>query len=111
MRVISQDGTIDVPYENVMITLGCNGNKTKYHINGYVIYQEDGSYVEMASYSTEEKAKRAMEMLLVHHEKINFLKTIINTERGQAFVDRLSEDDLDELTQNYFLFPKDDEVE
>ena len=63
MRVISQDGTIDMPYEEVLITLGCSGDKREYHINGHLIYPEGSSSVKIATYSTEEKAKKAMEML------------------------------------------------
>ena len=63
MRIISQDGTIDMPYEEVLITLGCSGDKREYHINGHLIYQGGSSSVKIATYSTEEKAKKAMEML------------------------------------------------
>ena len=63
MRVISQDGTINIPYEEVLITLGCSGDKREYHINGHLIYQEGSLSVKIATYSTEEKAKKAMEML------------------------------------------------
>ena len=63
MRVISQDGTIDMQYEEVLITLGCSGDKREYHINGHFIYQGGSSSVKIATYSTEEKAKKAMEML------------------------------------------------
>lgn len=63
MRVISQDGTIDTPYEGVLITLGCSVDKREYHINGHLIHQEGSSSVKIATYSTEEKAKKAMEML------------------------------------------------
>ena len=63
MRVISQDGTIDIPYEEVLITLGCSRDKREYHINGHLIYKEGSSSVKIATYSTEEKAKKAMEML------------------------------------------------
>ena len=63
MRVISQDGTIDMPYEEVLITIGCSGDKREYRINGHLIYQEGSSSVKIATYSTEEKAKKAMEML------------------------------------------------
>lgn len=63
MRVISQDGTIDMQYEEVLITLGCSGDKREYHINGHLIYQEGSLSVKIAAYSTEEKAKKAMEML------------------------------------------------
>ena len=57
MRVISQDGTIDMPYE--MSIVWCEDS-------GAVILQpigETGEYQTFAKYSTEEKAKKAMEML------------------------------------------------
>ena len=54
---------------------------------------------------------KAMEMLRDHHEKVAFLKTVINTEKGTQFVRSLSETNFDKMTQNYFQFPKDDEVQ
>lgn len=60
MRVVSQDGTVDAPYERVLITFGFNGNKTEYHVNGHLLMEEKSSFVKLAAYSTEEKAKRAM---------------------------------------------------
>lgn len=63
MRIVSQDGTIDVPYGESIITLGCSGDKREYRINGLLIRQEGSSSVKLATYSTEEKAKKAMKML------------------------------------------------
>lgn len=110
MRVISQDGTMDFPYDSSLVSVyeGC--------INGriYVMMQLCGGYddsVDVADYSTKEKAVKAMEMLREQHEKVNFLKTIINTEKGTSFVRCLSETDFDKMTQNYFQFPEDNEVE
>ena len=110
MRVISQDGAKDFPYDNAWVSVyeGC--------INGriYVRMQLCGGYddsVDVADYSTKEKAIKAMEMLREQHEKVAFLKTIINTEKGTSFVSCLSETVFDKMTQNYFQFPKDDEVE
>nr|DAK57251.1 MAG TPA: hypothetical protein [Caudoviricetes sp.] len=61
MRVISQDGTIDVPYEQVVIQ---RFNRVIYFLNknltGVELVSND---MEMASYSTEEKAEKAMEDL------------------------------------------------
>lgn len=57
MRVISQDGTFDMPYE--MSIIWCEDD-------GAVFLQpigETGEYRNFATYSTEEKAKKAMEML------------------------------------------------
>lgn len=62
MRVISQDGTKDFPYESSSVSIygGC--------VNGriYVRMQLCGGYddsVDAADYSTKEKAIKAMEML------------------------------------------------
>lgn len=60
MRVISQDGTMDFPYDNTRVSVyaGC--------INGriYVRMQLCGydDSVDVADYSTKEKARKAMEM-------------------------------------------------
>ena len=52
-----------------------------------------------------------MEMLREHNEGVTFLKTIINTEKGNLFVSGLSKTDFNKLTQNYFQFPQDEEIE
>lgn len=101
MRVISQDGTIDVSYEMAVVYVECEGVIAKVGDKRYV----------MGSYSTEKKAVKAMEMLREHNEGVIFLKTIINTEKGTQFVRSLSETNFDKMTQNYFQFPKDDEVQ
>ena len=109
MRVISQDGTIDVPYEMVVIQ---RFREDVYFLNRNLTGVEDLiSDIRLAKYSTEEKAIKAMEMLREHHEKVAFLKTIINTEIGASFVRGLSENDFDKMTRNYFQFPKDEDVD
>lgn len=61
MRVISQDGTKDFPYDSSSVSLyaGCINGRVyvRMQICGY-----DDS-VDVADYSTKEKAKKAMEML------------------------------------------------
>ena len=55
MRVISQDGTMDVPYENVVL----------YQDEKEIMCIFSGIYIgrKLAQYSTEKKALKAMEML------------------------------------------------
>ena len=61
MRVISQDGTIDIPYESVVIQ---RFKSTIYFLNKNLIGVEQlVSDMDIATYSTEEKAQKAMEML------------------------------------------------
>ena len=61
MRIISQDGTIDIPYEQCVIQ---RFKEKIYFLNKNLTGVEQlVNDMEMASYSTEEKAKKAMEML------------------------------------------------
>ena len=109
MRVISQDGTIDIPYEMVAIQKFRNAI---YFLNRNLTGVEELiNDIKLAEYSTEAKAVKAMEMLREHNEGVTFLKTIINTEKGAQFVRGLSKTDFDKLTQNYFRFPQDNEIE
>ena len=75
MRVISQDVTIDVPYEQVVIR---RFNRVIYFLNKNLTGVESViNDIEMASYSTEEKAKKAMEMLrnkYMEYTSTNYLK-------------------------------------
>lgn len=109
MRIISQNGNADLPYEKFVFGI-TKDNKIaccrECVAPPYEIYNGI-----IAEYSNKEKALKAMEMLREHHEKVTFLKTIINTEKGTSFASRLSITEFDEMTQNYFQFPKDDEVE
>ena len=61
MRVISQDGTLDIPYDSVIIQ---RFGREIYFLNKNLIGVEQlVSDMDIATYSTEEKAKKAMEML------------------------------------------------
>ena len=82
-------------------------NKKIYFFNSNLVTDSQA----LAEYSTEEKAEKAMKMLREHCEKVDFLKTVINTEKGVQFIRGLSETTFDKMTQNHFWFPKDDEVE
>lgn len=101
MRVISQNGNVDLPYEQLVVCHAME-NVTALH--------NEKEYV-LGEYSSKEKAYKAMEMLREHNEGVIFLKTIINTEKGNLFVSGLSKTDFNKLTQNYFQFPQDDEIE
>ena len=113
MRVISQDGTIDVPYEDFVFSIlnSGGGNYRVVAVKNVAEPPEVFLNSLIATYSTESKAIKAMEMLREQHEKVAFLKMIINTEKGALFVRHLSETDFNKMTQNYFQFPKDGEVE
>lgn len=85
MRVISQNGTIDVPYEQVVIQ---RFNRVIYFLNKNLTGVESVTNdMEMASYSTEEKAKKAMEMLRTAYTG----RFITNTEVSQDFEKEMKE--------------------
>lgn len=63
MRVISQDGTLDVPYEISSLSMAVGKYENVEHA---AIFCHNSSTVmgtKMAGYSSKEKAKKAMEML------------------------------------------------
>lgn len=121
MRVISQDGTMDFPYDSSLVSIyeGC--------INGriYVRVQLCGGYddsVDVADYSAKEKAIKAMEMLREAYTgkpKLN-VDEIPNL-APQEFGEKLGVGDIllcDKVNADvsfssnyYFRFPQDDEVE
>ena len=101
MRVISQHGNVDLPYEQIVVC----------HAMESVIALYNGEKYVLGEYSSKEKAYKAMEMLREHNEGVIFLKTIINTEKCTPFIRNLSKTDFDKLTQNYFQFPQDNEIE
>lgn len=97
MRVVSQDGKIDMPYEMV----GIFRFKTDiYYLNknltGVVPLDDD---VRLANYSTEEKAVKAMGML----REVYLLKAEIHSDyNGHHYKAALNK---------VFQFPQDDEIE
>lgn len=75
MRVISQDGTLDMPYEEVIIQ---RFKSRIYFLNKNLTGVESlTDDMQIAEYSTEEKAKKAMEMLREEYQKYasqNYMK-------------------------------------
>ena len=65
MRVISQDNNLDFPYENIAISIGFRGDKKEFYVFAHMIncYEMGKMPQKLATYSTEEKAQKAMEML------------------------------------------------
>ena len=61
MRVISQDGTIDMPYE--MVVVKRFGNAVYFLNRNLAGVENQVRDIELAKYSTEEKAKKAMEKM------------------------------------------------
>lgn len=102
MRVISQDGTIDMPYEEVIIQrFGSKIYFLNKNLTGVEPLTDD---MQIAEYSTEEKAKKAMEELRYAYMCHSLVKM------GQ-----MSPDGIDEKLTiglgGVFQFPAEEELE
>ena len=96
MRVISQDGTIDIPYDSVIIQ---RFRREIYFLNKNLIGVEQlVSDMDIATYSTEEKAQKAMEML--RNNYLDFMAEATPDGNGFCF-----------NQPKVFQFPKDEDVE
>ena len=118
MRVISQDGTIDIPYEDVIIQ---RFESRIYFLNKNLTGVEPlNDDMQIAEYSTEEKAKKAMEMLRDAYQYGKRVAVPKFDESGIAdeddlllFNTRFINDCLSggvRVQSKYFQFPKDEDV-
>lgn len=109
MRVISQGGTMDVPYEMVVIQ---RFEEDIYFLNRNLTGVEDlTSDIMLAEYSTKAKAIKAMEMLRKVYENNEFYHHTSTTDAFKDVASLLSNKKFNEVTSEYFQFPQDDEIE
>ena len=101
MRVISQHGNVDLPYENVVVL----------KVDNTVMARCDGFEYTLGEYSAKEKTIKAMKMFKEHYGLLSFMKLIAGTTKYEIFINRFTEDDFIKATTEYFQFPKDDEIE
>ena len=108
MRLISQNGNFDIPYDEIVVEIfdKCVVGRLKEYIGRDII---------LGSYSTEEKAKKAMEML---REKYAHMKRVecMSASLASCEVSTLSNKDAKLLGNEVqklmcFQFPKDEDVE
>ena len=106
MRVVSQDGKCDYPYENSTLFID--------YMDGRVIkivpstgYKDSN----IAIYSTEEKAVKAMEMFREVYSNNEFYHHTATTDEFKDAMSLLSNEKFKEETSEYFQFPQDDEIE
>ena len=90
MRIISQDGTLDVPYENTVL----------YQDEKEIMCIFGGIYIgrKLAQYCTTEKAEKAMEML--RNGYLDFMSEATPDGNGFCF-----------NQPKIFQFPADEDVE
>ena len=116
MRVISQDGKLDFPYENSVVFMSLvDASEIR------IVAIGDDDNVVVAKYSTEEKAKKAMEML---RDTYQYGKRVAVPKFDESGIDK--EDDITlyntRLINDFFKggtyvptkvfqFPKDEDVE
>ena len=94
MRVISQDGAVDVPYETSSFNMICAELVEPKRTNIYCHHSSIGVAIKIAEYSTEAKAIKAMEML------------------REAWINETVEFEDGIYHRNIiFQFPQDDEIE
>ena len=108
MRIISQNGAIDVPYEMSSIR-----NDDKLII--LCMAGETGKGSVIARYSTSEKAEKAMEMLREQYSRLQVVK-ILASGTCEHMEKSLSKDEFLECNLKYremniFQFPQDEDVE
>ena len=121
MRVISQDGTIDMPYEEVIIQ---RFRSRIYFLNKNLTGVESLSDdMQIAEYSTETKAIKAMEMLREAYVGITIVMQNVDVSEDVAKeFERLKKCGIMVQTENQpskvdfinnavFQFPQDDEIE
>ena len=106
MRVISQDGKLDFPYENSVVFISLvDASEIR------IVAIGDDDNVVIAKYSTEEKAKKAMEMLRDAYGNNEFYHHTANSEHFTEFTKALSREMFKKATSEYFQFPAEEELE
>ena len=122
MRVISQDGTIDIPYELSAVTIGYKIDLSKFNINIRSKLLDERPCI-VATYSTKEKAIKAMEMLRETYTGIPIVMQNVDVSEDMAKeFERLKKcgvivraenqpSKVDFINNVIFQFPQDDEIE
>ena len=108
MRLISQDGMIDVPYENVCISINY---RNKNQITAWNFGCEDCEIATMATYSTETKALKVMEMLRNKYSKFEIFKSVYQKGLLTELNKELGFDEMQNTLTPVFQFPADEEVD
>ena len=105
MRVISQQGNVDLPYEQIVVC----------HAMESVIALFNGEKYVLGEYSSKEKAYKAMEMLREQYGKLEVMK-VLASGTAEYMEKALATDEMIKhyntyCDMNVFQFPQDDEIE
>ena len=115
MRLISQDGEIDVPYEHGSLCQGfIKGEEHLIYTISYYNYSSQRG-TKLAEYSSKPKALKVMEMLREQYMKLGMIKILAS---GTCeYMDKSLEKEekmgiyADYCRKHCFKFPADEEVE
>lgn len=94
MRIISQNGKVDMPYKKIALYLSCE----------QIVAKHEGIKYLLATYSTEEKAIKAMEMCREEY------LSIIELDGGYDTVSGCYVQPNYWVLPKVFRFPADDEI-
>ena len=116
MRLISQNGNFDIPYDEIVVELfdKCVVGRLKEYIGRDII---------LGAYSTDEKAQKAMEMLRTAYVGLPIL--FQNVDMNESVVDKLKEwkrdgivllhdnadSKIEQVNNAIFQFPQAEDVE
>lgn len=116
MRIISQNGIIDIPYDYFSLSMACartvSGMVEDRNVFSIVCHNlSSPNGTKLAEYSTKEKAKKAMEMLRLAYENNEFYHHTANSKHFVEVCNVLSEEQFKKNTSEYFQFPAEGELE
>ena len=105
MRVISQHGNVDLPYEQIVVRIEME----------YVMAVDKEKEYVLGKYSSDEKAIKAMEMLIEQYGKLEVMK-VLASGTAEYMEKSLATDEMIKhynayCDMNVFHFPQDDEIE
>lgn len=115
MRIISQDGMVDFPYENIAISTGHRGDNKEFYIFANFVNCAEQKPQILARYSTEKKAEKAMEMLHDNYGRLCNVK-VLASGSAKHMEESFPGNKLNEIIEEYqemniFRFPADGDVE
>lgn len=109
MRIISQNGAIDIPYENFVF--GITKDNFIVAVRDTVARPSEACQGIVAEYSTKAKSQKAMEMLHDSYDNFDWIKTTGSSDELKALCKHITKEDFKALTSPYFQFPQDEDVE
>lgn len=115
MRVISQDGTLDVPYDYFSLSMSSGKYKDVEVAYIYCHNLSSPNGTKLAEYSTKAKAVKAMEMLREQYARIEIIKALASG-TCEHMEESLKPKEFKDILKKYinmevFQFPRDDEIE